>query len=98
MWTLVGSCSQCGDCCNNIIVALFMCGQRDYCRYLDKAGKCKVRAEYEATGQKPKWLPTKHFTYFLEECLLYPDPSREEHCPPIHDLVPGCTYSMVWEE
>ena len=94
-WVREGECKQCGRCCVELMGYRPMLNEKGICMYL-VGSDCKIRNAVIAKDTSS--IPQEHLEYWKIECEPYPDPNEEAHTPPIHRLVEGCGFKMVWRD
>lgn len=72
-----------------------MLNEKGVCMYLD-GNICKIR-ESVLSGNATS-IPKEHLEYWKAECEPYPNPDDYAHTPPVHHLVEGCGFKMVWRD
>jgi hypothetical protein len=74
--------------------------QTRVCRFLQQQGTqyiCKITndAFHTPPAEKPSGVTNRQWEYYLADCVPYPNPNEDGHCPPEHILPPQCSFTMV---
>jgi len=97
-----GKCKQCGECCKTLVSEWFMTGYNPVedprttgCIYLEEQPNGRYNCLIKTGEVNFDSLSENVKEYYLRECLSFPDPKKQEHCPPIYRLPEKCGYRIV---